>query len=104
MSALKSLRTIAFAEGVSVLVLLLVAMPLKYWAGIPMAVRIVGMIHGVLFVAFLASLARAATSRSWGMGRCAFAFAASLIPGGTFVLDASLRREMDELVPEIEPA
>jgi len=104
MGALKSLRVIAFVEGISFLVLLFIAMPLKYWAGIPMAVRIVGMIHGVLFVAFIASLARAATSCSWGVGRCAFAFGASLIPGGTFVLDASLRKEMDALVPKIEPA
>lgn len=104
MSALKSFRVIALVEGISFLVLLLIAMPLKYWAGIPMAVRIVGMIHGVLFVAFLAGLARAATSCSWSLGRCAFAFVASLVPGGTFVLDASLRKEMDALVPSIEPA
>ena len=41
------------AEGVSFLVLLLVAMPLKYLANMPMAVTIVGGLHGILFVAFL---------------------------------------------------
>jgi integral membrane protein len=47
-------RKIAFAEGVSFLVLLLIAMPLKYFANLPIAVTIVGGLHGFLFVAFVA--------------------------------------------------
>ncbi len=72
-------------------------MPLKYFFAIPIAVRVVGMAHGVLFVAFLACLAWAAIARSWGLGRCALAFIASLLPGGTFVLDRSLKRELAAL-------
>ncbi len=46
-------RKIAFAEGVSFLVLLLIAMPLKYMADLPITVTIVGGLHGILFVAFV---------------------------------------------------
>ena len=46
-------RNIALAEGISFLALLLIAMPLKYFANLPMAVTIMGSIHGILFVAFM---------------------------------------------------
>ena len=46
-------RKIAFAEGISFLFLLLIAMPLKYLAGMPLAVSIVGGLHGILFVSFI---------------------------------------------------
>ena len=46
-------RKTGIAEGISFLVLLLVAMPLKYFAGIPIAVTIVGSVHGILFIAFM---------------------------------------------------
>jgi hypothetical protein len=49
------LRKISLAEGISYLLLLGIAMPLKYWAGLPLAVKIVGSIHGALFVVFLRS-------------------------------------------------
>ncbi len=86
-------RAIAFIEGVSYLVLLGVAMPLKYFAGFPGAVMAVGWAHGVLFVLYLAALAEVSLSRRWRLVRILGAFVASLIPFGTFVLDARLRRE-----------
>jgi integral membrane protein len=87
------LRVVAFVEGISFLLLLFVAMPLKYAAGIPEAVRVVGMAHGVLFVAFAAALAHAALAGRWKPARAAWAFASAVVPFGTFVLDAHLRRE-----------
>ena len=78
-------------------------MPLKYFFQFPIAVRVVGIAHGALFLAFLVCLAWAATARSWGMGRCVAAFAASLVPGGTFWLDASLKREMATLPDAASP-
>ena len=51
MSFIRALRTLAIIEGVSTLVLFGIAMPLKYFAGLPLAVRIVGSLHGALFVA-----------------------------------------------------
>ena len=92
---LRQLRAIALAEGVSFLALLLVAMPLKYLAGIPLAVRVTGLVHGVLFLAFLAALVRAASERGWPLRRSAAALVAAVVPFGTFVFDRSLRQEID---------
>ena len=86
-------RAIAFIEGVSYLLLLAVAMPLKYIAGFPGAVLAVGWAHGVLFVLYLAALAEVSFKRRWRLVRILGAFVASLVPFGTFVLDAQLRRE-----------
>ena len=86
-------RKIAFAEGVSFLVLLFIAMPLKYLAHIPIAVTVVGGLHGVLFVAFviLAREVRSEYKKDWGwFGK---AFLASIIPFGTFYMDKYWRKE-----------
>lgn len=93
--SLRQLRAVALLEGGSFLVLLLVAMPLKYAAGMPLAVRVVGMLHGVLFLLFLSALLRAATAHAWPARRSAAAFVASIVPFGTFVFDRTLRREID---------
>jgi integral membrane protein len=85
------LRWVGFAEGVSCLALFGVAMPLKYLAGQPLAVRIAGAIHGGLFLLFLAVLAAVAIRRRWPLRRGAWGLAAAIIPGGTFVLDRRLR-------------
>ena len=93
MSALSTLRLYAFLEGVSFLVLLFVAMPLKYLAGLPIAVRVAGGVHGLLFLLFASALFRVSTERAWSARRTMSALAASLVPGGTFVLNRALARE-----------
>jgi integral membrane protein len=95
MRALRQLRVVAFLEGLSFILLLFVAMPLKYMAGLPLAVRVTGSVHGVLFVAFVYVLLRAATEHDWPIKRSAGAFVASLVPFGTFVLDRALKREIE---------
>ena len=87
------LRVIAFIEGVSYLVLLGVAMPLKYFAGIPEAVKTVAWAHGVLFVLYLLAVAEVFFKRRWPFMRGVWAAAAAFVPFGTFLLDAGLRRE-----------
>ena len=87
------LRVIAFIEGVSFLLLLGVAMPLKYFAGIPVAVKAAGWIHGILFMLYLLSVAEVTVRRRWSFALVCGALVASLIPFGTFALDARLRRE-----------
>ena len=81
-------RKVAFAEGISFLVLLLIAMPLKYFANLPMAVTIVGGLHGILFVGFiiLAYMVKEETNKSFGW--LLKSFIASIIPFGTFYMDA----------------
>ncbi|NBD13877.1 MULTISPECIES: DUF3817 domain-containing protein [Corallococcus] len=93
MSALRQLRWVAFLEGVSFLGLLFIAMPVKYLGGQPLAVRIAGSVHGLLFLLFVSSLFRVAAEHGWPTRRSLMAFGASLVPFGTFVLDRALRRE-----------
>jgi integral membrane protein len=97
MQELKQLRLVAFLEGLSFVALLFLAMPLKYMAGLPIAVRIVGSVHGLLFLIFLVTLFRAASEREWPLRRSALAFLAALLPFGPFVFDRSLRRELTSL-------
>lgn len=94
MNQLRRFRWVALSEGVSFVLLLFIAMPLKYWAGLPLAVRVVGTAHGVLFVAFVAMLCAAALERGWPPRRWVLAFVSSLVPFGTFVFDRSLEREL----------
>jgi integral membrane protein len=96
------LRTMACLEGLSYLVLLFVAMPLKYFAGLPSAVRIVGSIHGLLFVWLSCLIARGFFQRGKTFGWALRIGIASLIPFGTLAIDRSLREE-DELFRR-EPA
>ncbi|TPV93326.1 MAG: DUF3817 domain-containing protein [Myxococcales bacterium FL481] len=89
------LRVVGMLEGLSFIVLLGIAMPLKYLAGQPLAVRVVGMTHGVLFIAYCVVLAHAWSDRGWSLRRAAWLFVASLIPFGTFVADRQLRHETE---------
>lgn len=85
------LRTMGFIEGMSLLVLLFIAMPLKYWAHHPLAVTIVGSIHGGLFIVYLFVLAYAAFSVKWPFKWSAAGFIAAFIPFGNFFYDRVLR-------------
>lgn len=87
------LRVIGFWEGVSFLVLLGVAMPLKYLYGEPGAVRVVGMAHGVLFMLYVWAAIQAALEHDWSWRRTGLILLASLLPAGPFVADARLLRE-----------
>ena len=98
MTALRQLRLIAFLEGTSFLALLFIAMPLKYLASLPLAVRIVGSVHGVLFLVFMAALYRAGSERRWPLRRWLIAFVSSVVPFGTFIFDGSLRREIAQSI------
>ena len=86
-------RIIAILEGISYLLLLGIAMLLKYFAGIPEAVKIVGWVHGLLFVLFLLALIQVSVLYSWKFGRVVWAFIASLLPFGPFVLERQLKQK-----------
>jgi integral membrane protein len=83
----REMRTVGIWEGISFLLLLFVAMPLKYFAGFPKAVSVVGMIHGVLVVAFIYTIINAIMSSGLSVKKGIIAFLASLLPFGTFFLD-----------------
>jgi len=89
------LRLLGILEGSSFLLLLFVAMPLKYLAGRPEMVRMVGMAHGLLFVAFVFAVLQVAFEFRWPLRRVFAALAASVLPFGPFILDARLLRGLD---------
>jgi integral membrane protein len=85
---------IALLEGASFIVLLFVAMPLKYLAGMPLPVRVVGTVHGLLFLLFITVLIRASSERGWPFRRSLSALVSAILPFGTLVFDRSVRREI----------
>jgi integral membrane protein len=85
--ALNSLRIIGLLEGISYLVLLGIAMPLKYYFDQPEMVKIVGMAHGVLFVGYVLALLIVHVLYKWNVLKTIGAFIASLVPFGTFYAD-----------------
>lgn len=93
-TALSRLRIIGFLEAVSYLLLLGVAMPLKYFADQPLAVRYVGMAHGILFIAYLLALVPVALDQRWSLKTIVGGVLASLLPGGPFVFDAKVLRPL----------
>ena len=91
--SLKRFRQISFLEGLSFLLLLFIAMPLKYVWGYPLAVKIVGWAHGVLFILYFAQGLQTARSEQWDLKLMFFAAVASLLPFGPFVLDRHLAQD-----------
>ena len=87
------LRKVGIAEGISFLVLMCIAMPLKYLLHQPMAVKICGWIHGILFVAFLFLAWEYKTDKNRSFKWFAIAFLAAIIPTGTFFFDKKLKEE-----------
>lgn len=90
---LHGFRLVAIAEGVSFLVLLLVAMPLKYIFDIPQAVKIFGWAHGALFIGYLYLAFEVMGTLKKGFSWFAKAFVAAILPCGTFVFDKQLKKE-----------
>jgi len=98
------LRGVACAEAVSFLILLGIAMPLKYVWGMPLAVLIAGSIHGCLFLLFCWSLLRVAQNSRWQRGRTALVFASGLIPFAPLILDRRMQQWSAEWMPTAPPA
>ena len=66
-------------------------MPLKYIWHMPIAVKIAGSIHGILFITFCVALARAKSHSNWSIGRAAIIFIAALLPFGPFIIDRRMK-------------
>jgi integral membrane protein len=86
-----TLRMLALTEGISFLILIFIAMPLKYLADLPMAVKWTGWIHGVLFVFFAFALAYVFFKERWPFWRGVLVFVAALIPFGPFLIDKKFK-------------
>jgi len=82
------LRIIAFLEGVSLLSLLFIAMPLKYYFHQPQVTRIMGMIHGCLFLLFVVNTLSVGVEQRWTFSGTTWkVLLACVIPFGTFYID-----------------
>ena len=92
MNFMRALRQLAIIEGISTLVLFLIAMPLKYFAGMPMAVTVVGSVHGFLFVALVLMLIIAVWKVPISPQLAAAGVVAAIVPGGPFLLERRLAR------------
>ena len=92
-TTLEKFRLINFIEGISFILLVFAAMPLKYMAGIAIATKIMGMIHGVLFITWIVLLASAHDKYKFKTKFSALLFVASLIPFGTTFTDKMLVNE-----------
>lgn len=85
-------RLVAVIEGVTTLLLFLVAMPVKYLLGAPGLVQLAGPVHGYAFLAYAALMVAALWGRGWGVADWLRTFGASLVPFGTFLNDPFLKR------------
>ncbi len=81
------LRTLGYIEGLSFLLLLFAAMPMKYLAGEPIYVRWVGMAHGGLFILFVLLAFYVSFEKDWDLKRLMLALVSSVLPFGPFLLD-----------------
>lgn len=86
------MRVLGWVEAGSFLLLLLVAMPLKYLAGQPEAVRVVGAAHGALFVAFVALVAWQHLRRRLDRRATVLCLVGSVLPLGPLLYERDLKR------------
>lgn len=84
-------------EGISFIVLVAIAMPLKYMADMPLPVRIVGMLHGILFILYCILLVQCTLFYKWRLTKTIIAFLLSFVPCGTFFLGTLLKEEIQSI-------
>lgn len=84
---IKSFKTIAFLEGLSLLALLFFAMPMKYIAGNPIYVKNIGMAHGLLFILYIAFAILIKKELNWSLKTFFIVCLGSIIPFGTFYIE-----------------
>ena len=85
-------------EGVSFLVLLLLAMPLKYMADWPALVKIMGPVHGALFLAYCAAVFMVGASAEWSAKKQGLALIAAVLPCGTFLFEKKYSSDTQKVI------
>ncbi|HLT08461.1 MAG TPA: DUF3817 domain-containing protein [Cyclobacteriaceae bacterium] len=90
---LKRFRIISLVEGISMIVLLFIAMPLKYGFDMPLMVKYVGWIHGILFMLYILVLIPTSRTLKWSFLKTLIGLAASVLPFGPFLFDRKLKKE-----------
>ena len=85
-------RFISFLEGISFLLLILIAVPIKYFEGNEFYVKLLGMPHGILFVLYIVLLVFIKKQMKWNFKITGIVAIASIIPFGTFYVDKKYLR------------
>ncbi len=83
----KLFKYIALLEGISLLLLLFFAMPMKYIYELPIFVKVIGMAHGLLFIAYIALAVMLKIEDQWPIKKFVIICIASIIPFGTFYVE-----------------
>ncbi|TKH41528.1 DUF3817 domain-containing protein [Paenibacillus sp. FSL R10-2782] len=94
-NAFKTFGVIGNIEAISYLLLVCIAMPLKYAAGMPQMVRWVGMIHGILFVTYVVAIVVMLILRKLSVLQGLVALIASLLPFGPFIFDRKVLKKAE---------
>jgi integral membrane protein len=84
---IKILRVISYLEGISYILLLFIAVPIKYYANDPSLVKLLGMPHGLLFVAFVILSFVNSKKYNWSFIKTIVVLISSIVPFGTFYVD-----------------
>lgn len=88
--SIKQFKVVAILEGISFLVLLGIAMPIKYILGHPEATQVIGMAHGILFMAYVLMVVLIRKKLNWNYKTTSLALIASVLPFGPFIVDRRL--------------
>ena len=84
---IKAFQIISILEGVSLLLILFVSMPLKYIFDMPEANQVIGMAHGILFLVYVVMAILVKSELNWNFKILLIVLACSIIPLGTFWMD-----------------
>lgn len=99
------LRLISYLEGISLLVLLTVAVPMKYCGSNPAMVKLLGPIHGMIFLWFVITALSVGVEQQWRFNETTWkVLIACIIPFGTFYIDRHILKQLGESAsPTIKP-
>jgi len=86
-------RVVSFLEGTSYLLLLFIAVPVKYWMNDPQYVKLLGMPHGLLFVGYILLAFLLKSELNWSIKKLGVVLIASILPFGTFYVDKKYLRD-----------
>ena len=93
----KLIYRLAFLDGIALLLLVFIAVPLKYLLDLPLGVKILGPIHGTLFLSLMIASLSAVSRGTLRPGLAALLFVGALLPLGAFYADYRLRQAYPEL-------
>ncbi|WP_053977849.1 DUF3817 domain-containing protein [Mangrovimonas xylaniphaga] len=94
MLSLKNIfRITAFLEGISYILLLFIAVPIKYFGQDPQYVKLLGMPHGLLFIAYIIFAIILGSRLQWNNKILIKVLIASILPFATFVVDRKLLKQ-----------